>query len=70
MGHFEDRLERKMANPEFALGYREAIAEAIFTEITADEGVELTLNVAMAPEVEIEFSWAAPVYARVYLPCA
>lgn len=65
MGHFEDRLQRKMQKPEFSAGYQEALKA---TEITAAEGVMLTLSLAMTPTVDIQLSWAAPVYSRVYVP--
>jgi hypothetical protein len=75
MGHFEDRLERKMTNPEFAAGYREAVAEALLeavsTEISVENGIEISHAMAMTPEVEIDVSWSAPVHhTQVYLaPC-
>lgn len=69
MGHFEDRLERKMANPEFATGYREALLEATSLEITAGSGVELTSVTTMEPEVSMQLSWAAPVHTQVYIAC-
>jgi len=62
MGHFEDRLRRKMQDPEFAAGYRESVMEANFIEITAESGIQIiSSNMVLEQTVDIEISWAAPM---------